>query len=513
MTVNPPLLDLSDVAKSYGPVRVLEGVGFTLEKGEVRCLAGENGSGKSTLIKILSGVIEADGGRVLFDGKPASGGARGAIEAGISVIWQDFSLLPNLTVWENISILADLNKGAFLHSKRRGRALARDVLARMRLSMDVNRRLEEIPVAEKQVVAIARALANKARIIVMDEPTTALTRAEVARLFDIVRQLKAEGVAFLFVSHKIDEVFAVCDSVTVLRDGKAVVAGPITEFQPAGLIEAMTGRPVDSQRMPRAPVVKAAPVLSLKNLSRAGDYQDVSLDLLPGEITSIVGLLGSGRTPLAMTLFGLAPPDSGRIEDASGEVVLRSPAEALAKGIAYVPEDRLTEALFLDQPIRDNFAVATLERDLKGPFLDLKAMTARTVAAIKQLSIRAPGPMPNVSTLSGGNAQKVVLARWMATGPRLLILNGPTVGVDVGSKRAIHELVLALSRQGCAVLVVTDDIHEAMALSDRIEVMAGGRLTARFDAEQVSEDEIYAAVTADARATDAGATSTRETSV
>ena len=497
MTTPAPLLELQDLRKAYGPITVLEGVGFTLEPGEVRCLAGENGSGKSTLIKILSGVTPSDGGRVLFDGKPPAKGARAAIDAGLSVIWQDFSLLPNLTVWENITFLSALSSGTKLHLPARRRAEAKAVLDRMGVSLDVNRLLEEIPVAEKQVVAIARALANRARIIIMDEPTTALTRAEVAQLFTIVRQLKSEGVAFVFVSHKIEEVFAVCDSVTVLRDGKVVVAGPIAEFAPAGLIEAMSGRPIDSQRLPRSPAPAAPPVLRLKNLSRRGDYEGVTLDLFPGEITSIVGLLGSGRTPLALSLFGLAPPDSGTIEDESGPVRLASPRDALARGIAYLPEDRLTEALFADQPIRENFGVATLERDLRGPFLDLKAMAARTREAITRLSIRAPGPGPNVSTLSGGNAQKVVLARWMETKPRLLILNGPTVGVDIGSKRAIHELVLALSRQGCAVLVVTDDIYEAMALSDRIRVMTGGRLTAEFDAETVSEDEIYAAVTAD----------------
>lgn len=492
-----PLLDLRNLAKAYGPIPVLEGVGFTLWPGEVRCLAGENGSGKSTLIKILSGVIAADAGEVLFDGKRAPKGARAAIAMGLSVIWQDFSLLPNLTVHENISFLSALSSGARVYSARGSRARALEVLARMGVSLDPDRVLEEIPVAEKQVVAIARALANEARIIVMDEPTTALTRAEVAQLFGIVRQLKADGVAFLFVSHKIEEVFAVCDTVTVLRDGKAVVAGPITAFRPAGLVEAMSGRPIDSQRLARSPVAAADPVLRLRGLTRRGDYEGVDLDLHPGEITSIVGLLGSGRTPLALSLFGLLQPDSGTIEDASGVIRLRSAQDAMARGIAYVPEDRLTEALFADQPIRDNFGVATMERDLRGPFLSLRSMAARTSNAIRRLSVRAPGPGPNISTLSGGNAQKVVLARWMETDPKLLILNGPTVGVDVGSKRAIHELVLALSRQGCAVLVVTDDIYEAMALSDRIRVMTGGRLTAAFDAESVTEDAIYAAVTAD----------------
>lgn len=497
MTTTPPCLELREITKAYGRFPVLEGVGFTLARGEVRCIAGENGSGKSTLIKILSGVIPSDTGEVLFDGAPPPKGARAAIAAGISVIWQDFSLLPNLTVWENISILSALSEGARLHSRRRGRAMAMDVLKRMGVEVNVDRMLEEIPVAEKQVVAIARALANKARIIVMDEPTTALTRAEVAQLFDIVRQLQAEGVAFLFVSHKIEEVFAVCDTVTVLRDGKAIVAGPIDDFTPAALIEAMSGRPVDSQRLPRSAVVAAPPVLRVQGLTRRGDYEDVSLDLHPGEIVSIVGLLGSGRTPFAMSLFGLLPPDSGTIADAEGAFRLTSPQTAMAKGIAYVPEDRLTEALFMDQPIRDNFGVSTIEADRRGPVIDLKAMAERTREAIRRLQIKAGGPEPNVSTLSGGNAQKVVLARWMATNPRLLILNGPTVGVDVGSKRAIHELVLALSRQGCAVLVVTDDIHEAMALSDRIRVMVGGRLSGDFDAETATEEEIYAAVTAD----------------
>lgn len=486
-----PVLEMRGIRKAYGPVRVLEDVALSLQAGEVRCLAGENGSGKSTLIKILSGVVGADAGSVSINGKAPGQDARAAIAAGLSVIYQDFSLFPNLSVWENIGFLAAVTAGDRWHYRGSRRKLAIDTLKRIQVDIDPDTPVELLPVASKQLVAIARALANEARIIIMDEPTTALTRSEVAKLLEIVSALKAQGVAFLFVSHKIEEVFAVCDTVTVLRDGRVVVEGPIGEFHPARLVESMTGRSVDSQRLPRADSPLAAPYLSARKLGRRGEFANVDLDLKPGEIVSVVGLLGSGRTELALTLFGRLAPDAGKIEIDGKAVSFASVSDAIERGIVYVPEDRLTEGLFLTQPIRDNIVVSSLEKNIKGGIVDAAALLRRAQNAVKKLRIKTPSVTPPVATLSGGNQQRVVLARWMERDPKLMILNGPTVGVDVGSKREIHELLIALSRAGTAVMVVTDDITEAIALSDRILVMVRGHITASFDATQISEEMLY----------------------
>jgi simple sugar transport system ATP-binding protein len=496
--MTPPLLDMRNIRKAYGPVRVLDDISLGLQPGEVRCLAGENGSGKSTLIKILSGVVPADGGTVELGGKPLEPRADVAIAAGLSVIYQDFSLFPNLSAGENITFLKAVARGDRIRHPLELRKLAAATLKRMNVAIDLDAPVEALPVAQKQLVAIARALANDARIIVMDEPTTALTRSEVQSLIRIVAALKADGVAFLFVSHKIEEIFAICDTITVLRDGKVVAEGPAGDFDHARIVSAMTGRTVDRQRLARTPSPQAAPVVETVGLTRRGEYADVSIAFRPGEIVALVGLLGSGRTEFALTLFGEIQPDRGEIRIAGAPARLGSMIDAVDAGIAYVPEDRLSEGLFLGQPISENIGVASLEKDAPRGWLGFGALRRRAEAAVQRLRIKAPFVTAPVATLSGGNQQRVVLARWMERAPRFLILNGPTVGVDIGSKREIHELLLALSRSGTAVMVVTDDIGEAIALADRVLVMVGGRITASFDGETVDEATLNAEVSREA---------------
>ena len=492
-----PILSMTGLRKAYGSMTVLEDVALSLIPGEVRCLAGENGSGKSTLIKILSGVVGSDAGTVRIAGNVLSGDPHQAIGAGLSVIYQDFSLFPNLTVAENIAFLKAVANSERWHRRGAEERIARDTLGRIQVDIDPRALVESLPIASKQLVAIARALANEARIIVMDEPTTALTRSEVRHLAEVIEALKADGVAFLFVSHKTEEVFAFCDTISILRDGKVVAEGPTTEFDGMRLGREMTGRDVETQRLRRDKAPEAQPFLATRSLTRRGDYAGIDLDLHPGEIVSVVGLLGSGRTELALSLFGLMSPDEGRIEIDGTPVVLNGARQAIDAGIAYVPEDRLTEGLFLDQPIGDNITVTTLKE--RG-FLSRSRLGEQARKAVERLRIKTPGIEPPVATLSGGNQQRVVLARWMERSPRLIILNGPTVGVDIGSKREIHEILLALSRSGTAVMVVTDDIGEAMALSDRILVMVKGRINASFDAGEVDEDTVYAEVTREALA-------------
>ena len=483
------------IHKSYGPARVLQDVDLVLCPGEVRCLAGENGSGKSTLIKILSGVVAADAGTVRLFGQPVAGTDPAAmIAAGLSVIYQDFSLFPNLAVGENITFLgATARRDRWVHRSKR-RRLAAATLDRMGVRLDLDEPVETLPVAAKQLVAIARALANDARIVVMDEPTTALTRHEVDNLLRLVAGLKQQGICFVFVSHKIEEVFTVCDTVTVIRDGRIAAAGPASGFTPAALVTAMTGRDVASQRLSREATAPGAPFLSARGLVRIGEYRDVDLDLHAGEIVAIVGLLGSGRTELALTLFGETRPDGGTLTVEGRPRRFRSVRDAMAAGIAYVPEDRLSEGLFLDQPIRDNITVSSLDRDRRLGWLDVGAGARRAKAAVDRLRIRLQTVAAPVVQLSGGNQQRVVLARWMERNPKLIILNSPTVGVDVGSKRDIHELLVGLRAGGTAVLVVTDDIGEALAISDRILVMAGGRITGALAGDRATEGELAAQV-------------------
>ncbi|SDZ41245.1 monosaccharide ABC transporter ATP-binding protein, CUT2 family [Jannaschia faecimaris] len=476
-TESPPLVTLEAVTKRYAAITALDGVDLTIRAGEAVCLAGENGSGKSTLIKVLVGVERPSAGRVLFDGVPQIRlTPTEATAAGVQVIFQDFSLFPNLTVAENIAMTAERATGARLVHTARARARAAEVLARVGVSLDLDARIERLPVAHKQLVAICRALAADARLIIMDEPTTALTEREVDRLLELIRKLKSDGVAVLFVSHKLAEVLEVCETVVVLRNGEKVAEGPATDFDAASLTRAMTGRDVASA--PPAPLGPAAPpLLQVEGLGRAGAFENVSVDLRAGEVLGVAGLLGSGRTTLAKALFGLARPDRGTIMLDGIDIPLGDPIAAAAAGIGYVPEDRLTEGLFLEQSIAHNIAVGRFDAHAPNGVLNLQTLWAEAADWLKRLSVKAPDPTAPVRSLSGGNQQRVVLARWMARQPRVLILNGPSVGVDVGSKAEIHGIIADLAGRGLGVIVISDDLPELLATCHRILVMKDGLIT------------------------------------
>jgi len=480
MAKNPetmPLVTLESVTKRYAAITALDGVDLNIHAGEAVCLAGENGSGKSTLIKVLVGVEQPSAGRVLFDGVPQTRlTPTTATSAGVQVIFQDFSLFPNLSVAENISMTAERATGTLMVRRARARARAAEVLARVGVDLDLDARVERLPVAHKQLVAICRALAADARLIIMDEPTTALTEREVARLLDLIRRLKADGVAVLFVSHKLAEVLEVCETVVVLRNGAKVAEGPAADFDSASLTRAMTGRDVASG--PPTPLDAAAPpLLRVDGLCRAGAFEDVSLSLRAGEVLGVAGLLGSGRTTLAKALFGLARPDRGQVTLNGAAIPLGDPIAAAAAGIGYVPEDRLTEGLFLEQSIAHNIAVGRFDAHSHSGVLNLKNLWEEVTVWLKRLSVKAPDPTAPVRSLSGGNQQRVVLARWMARKPRVLILNGPSVGVDVGSKAEIHGIMADLAAKGLGVIVISDDLPELLATCHRILVMKDGIIT------------------------------------
>ncbi len=485
------LISLKRVTKTYSGITALDDVNFSIRKGEAVCLAGENGSGKSTLIKILAGVEQPDCGRIEFSGvEQGTLNPRLSAASGIKVIFQDFSLFPNLSVAENIAFSAEISIGAKLFNKKRVNDLGRTTMARVGVDLDLDAPVETLSVAHKQLVAICRALATDARLIIMDEPTTALTEKEVRALLAIIRRLKADGVAVLFVSHKLAEVLEVCESVVVLRNGKKVAEGPARDFDSKILTRHMTGRDV-AAASPK-PIDKAAPeLLRVDNLNKAGAFENVSFRLHQGEVLGISGLLGSGRTALAKALFGLVAPDDGTITLNGKRVALGNPLQAAAAGIGYVPEDRLTEGLFLLQPIARNVAIGMLEAHAaRSGLLDLRSLWDETADWLKRLKVKTSNIEAPVRSLSGGNQQRVVLARWLARGPDVLVLNGPSVGVDVGSKAEIHDIIAGLSGQGLGVIVISDDLPELLTTCHRILVMKDGRIIDDVSGAAINEADL-----------------------
>ncbi len=491
----PPFLQLRRVSKRYGGIRALDGVDFALSGGETHGLIGENGSGKSTLIKIISGAERPEpGAELLVVDRPAPFPTpAGAARLGVQVIPQDLALFPNLTVAENIALPGDLGRPLLAPlPKRRSAEAAQNALDRVGHALPLSARVEDLPVAERQLVAICRAIAAEARLVIMDEPTAALTADEVRRLVAIIATLKARGVAVLFVSHRLAEVRDVADRITVLRDGR-VTGRFAAGADVRALSEALAGRHYDYEPPP-APPQDGAPLLETRRLRRNGQFRDVNLSIRPGEIVGLVGRLGAGRTELALALFGLNRPDGGEILWNGETVRLRTIRQAVRLGIGYVPEDRLSLGLVLDQPVADNVVLAVLRR-LRRRFglIDDRDRREKVARWLSRLSVRASADQP-ARALSGGNQQRVVLARWMAAAPRLVILDNPTVGVDIAARDGLYRIVRDLAAEGVAILLISDEVAEALGQCHRVGVMAEGRLTRWFAAGRASEAEIQAAV-------------------
>ncbi len=498
MSTAESVLQVRDIVKTYGGVRALGGVSLRLEPGEVHCLAGENGSGKSTLIKIISGVERPDSGEIVVDGEVLSHTTpAGAIRAGIQVIYQDFSLFPNLTAAENIAMLSELADRRKLSSRRRIRAAAEKIVAELGLNIDLDADVEHLSVADRQLIAICRALVGEARVLVMDEPTTALTHAEVQRLFTIVRRLQERGVAIVFVSHKLDEVLAISQHVTVLRNGEVVASGPASEHTGRSIARAMTGRDVSEDRLVDELPADAPALMSVEGLSRAGAFEDVSFSLRRGEILGITGLLGSGRTEIAEAVFGVSPADAGTVTIDGTTRSIRSIADAVRAGIGYVPEDRLTQGLFLDKSIADNMVAASLNSYRSRVGLLDRSRIARSMAGLFQrLRIKAPNAQAPVRSLSGGNAQRVVIAKWLDRKPAVLMLNGPTVGVDIGSKEEIFAILRAQAAEGMGIVIISDDIPELISSCHRVIIVRAGRVVAEVSGDELDVESIQERMTA-----------------
>jgi simple sugar transport system ATP-binding protein len=490
-------LDLQGISKHFGGVVALRRVDLSLSAGEVHCLVGENGSGKSTLIKIISGVLRPEpGGRIVIEGReyphldPVQSTA-----CGIQVIYQDLSLFPNLSVAENIAVAGHLGAPRLVNW-RTLRATAKAAMARIGAALDPDARVEDLSIANRQLVAICRAMAADAKLVVMDEPTASLTRHEVDALVRLVADLKQAGICIVFVSHRLDEVMEIADRVTVLRDGAKVGEFPAQEMDDHKLAMLMTGKAFAYQT--RAADSSASDtVLSVRHLSRAGQYADISLDIRAGEIVGLTGLLGSGRTEFALSLFGMNRPTSGEIRLNGKPLALKTNAQAIEEGIAYVSEDRLHLGLVLEQPISSNILITVLDELTNGLGLLPEARRRQTARKwIEDLAIKAPNPEHAARTLSGGNQQRVVLAKWMATEPRLLILDSPTVGVDIAAKDGIYEIVRALAARGVAILLISDETPEVFYHAHRVLVMRRGRLAGECIPHESSEAQLQAMVDA-----------------
>ncbi|WP_433299231.1 sugar ABC transporter ATP-binding protein [Pseudonocardia sp. CA-142604] len=486
------VLAARNISKRFGGVRALDAVTLEVRAGDVHCVAGENGCGKSTLIKIISGVESPDAGEIEIGGRTRSRMTPvDALRAGIQVIYQDFSLFPNLSVAENIALTPLIAHRRKLVNPRDVRTRAAAVVAELGVQLDIDAPVEELTVADRQLTAICRTLAEEARVIFMDEPTTALTRHEVQALFRVVQTLQERGVATIFVSHKLDEVLEISQHVTVMRNGAVVASGPVGEFDRVSLGRAMTGRDVRDLRDVPHFDQGAQPVLSVEALGLDGAFEDVTFDLKPGEILGITGLLGSGRSEIAEALFGTTPAQRGRVKVGDAEVKIRGVADAVAAGIGYVPSDRLTEGLFLDQSIADNVVAGSLDLHRARFGLLDGAHLRRTIDAFfSALRIKAPSVAAPIRSLSGGNQQRVVLAKWLARGPRVLILNSPTVGVDVGSKEEILDILRKEAGKGKGVIVISDDIPELVSVCHRVLVVRQGRIRQVIDGEHLTEGSI-----------------------
>jgi len=517
------LLQLDRITKSFGAARALRGVSFTLEPGEVHALLGENGAGKSTLIKVITGAHTPDGGTMEVGGEAVAHLTPARARAlGIASIYQQPALFPDLSVAENIALRLEKTSPAHLVRWRERRSRAAELLHRIGADIDADKEVRALSMPEQQLVEIACALGSGARIVIMDEPTASLTQKEQHLLFAVVRELRANGVGVIYISHRLEEIFALADRVTVLRDGESVGTNRVDALNETALIRMMVGREI-SAIYPPSESAPGEVVLRLRGVGcAASGVHGIDLEVRTGEVVGLAGLVGAGRTELARILFGITPSDAGEIqlgepwrptlrrrpdpaEDASTlpeqrppgplrPVAIRCPREAISLGIAYVPEDRRRHGVILEMPLAANTTMAIHPQLFPGAWLGLGAERRLTRDFIRALAVKTSGPDAPGGSLSGGNQQKVVLARWLATKPKLLILDEPTQGVDVGAKGEIHKIIRRLAKEGLAVLLISSDLPEILGMSDRIAVLRGGTIVAELPANADAHDVMAAAL-------------------
>ena len=483
-----PILSASNISKSFIGVRALNNIDITINAGEIHCLAGENGCGKSTLVKCISGVYTPDEGTIQIEGQTC--GSMTPIEAmnhGIQVIYQDLSLFQHMTVAENIAISKLKFENTKIINWKTIKAIAKEQLDKIGVTMDLDETVGEISMANKQMVAICRALAQNAKILFMDEPTTALTKTEVSHLMKVMLELKKKGLAIVFISHKLDEVFEVADKITIFRNGNKIGDFNSSDLDEKSLSYYMTGREIEYPRYHRT-YKDNTPILSVEHLTRKGQYEDMSLTVRPGDIIGLTGLLRSGRTELAMSLFGLNKTQAGVIKVNGKEVDINSPMVAKKYGIALLPEDRSREGLFIERKIKENISAPIIDTICKKGIVNRKKENEIAEKYVEELKVRTPSIETVVGTLSGGNQQKVVISKWIATSPKVFIMDTPTVGIDIGSKAEIYEQIHKFADEGMAIILISDEIQEVMANCNRVLVMAHGKCVVELSEEDLMQE-------------------------
>ena len=494
-----PILEMRGISKSFPGVKALEHVALTLHSGRVAALIGENGAGKSTLVKILTGIYQPDAGEIRIDGSivhfPT---AQAAQHAGVTAIHQETVLFDELSVTENIFIGHAPRTRWGLVDWAIMRRRAAEILARIEVAIDPATRLKDLSIAQRHLVAIARALSVEARIVIMDEPTAALSYKEAEDLFRIVETLKQAGKAILFISHKFDEVYRIADDFAVFRDGSAVGAGKLAEIDRAELVRLMVGRKVE-QVFPKRQSKIGEVVLEVADYRHPTEFEGISFNLRRGEIFGFYGLVGAGRSELMQAIFGATRPSGGRVLLNGQPIAIRAPADAIAAGIVYVPEERGRHGAVLALPIVENITLPSLRRTSRNGFLRAAEEFALARKYAERLDVRASSLSQPVATLSGGNQQKVVVGKWLATDPKVIILDEPTKGVDIGSKAAIHAFMGELAAEGLAVIMVSSEIPEILGMSDRVLVMREGRMVGAFDRADLSPEALVRAATGNAK--------------
>ena len=494
------ILEVREVTKRFPGVVALDEVSFELRAGEVHALVGENGAGKSTLIKVITGVYPPDGGRVFFDGEEVSfASPREAQEAGISTIYQETSLIPLRSVAQNVFLGREPRTRFGLTDKARMNREAAELLERYGIEADVTAPVHSLGIGVQQMVAIAKAISLEARVVIMDEPTSSLEAHEVETLFRVIRQLREDGVGVVYVSHRLEELYEICERVTVLRDGKVVHAGDLAELPRLELIATMLGREVpEVEQRTAAHEAREAragePLLEAQNLTAHHAPRDVSIDVRRGEVVGLAGLLGSGRTETAKAIFGAQPLDSGTVEVDGKDVNPDSPGEAIKSGLAFLPEDRKAEGIIPDLSVRENIIAAALPRLSRGGFVSQKEQDEIVERFMTRLDIKASGPDQPVGELSGGNQQKVMLARWLCMEPKVLILDEPTQGIDVGAKTEVQQLIAELADGGLGVVMIDSEPEEIIEGSDRVVVLRDGAVVGTLSGDELNEQNLVRAI-------------------
>lgn len=488
-------VEMKDISKSFGGVHALKHANFRIASGKVNVLIGENGAGKSTLMKILAGAYHEDEGQILIDGQPVKiEGSQDALDKGIVMVYQELNLVPGMTVVDNMYLGVEKAKNGFL-DKTKARLATQELIDMYNLGICADDLVEDLNVGKQQMIEIIKAVSKEAKVIVMDEPTSSLSQKECEELFDMINTLTQDGVAIVYISHRMEEIFRIGDYITVMRDGEYIGEWKIKDIDQSFLVQQMVGREI-SQMFPKETVPIGETVLKVDKITKKGMFEDVSFEVKRGEILGMAGLVGAGRTEVALSLFGRYQLDSGDIYLKGEKVSIQNPRSAIRHRIAYVPEDRKGKGLDLHSRIRDNISISNMDRVGQGGIVNKVKENELVEEMIQTLRIKTPSAMQLAGNLSGGNQQKVVLAKWISRDIDVLILDEPTRGVDVGAKEEIHKLVVELARKGIAIIMISSELPEVLGMADRILVMREGKVTGILNAEGATQEAVMERATA-----------------